>query len=66
MNKKAKPTVDVTTAALRLINGPGMTLETLYIMLQAERQHRFPDEITEMYIDALQTAITLMEQPMFD
>ena len=66
MNKKAKHTVDVTTAALKLAHAPGMKVETLYTMLQAEQQHQFPDDMTEFYIDSLKAAIALMEQPMFD
>jgi len=66
MNKKAKHTVDITTAALKLAYAPGMKIETLYTMLQAEQQHQFRDGMTEFYIDSLKAAITLMEQPMFD
>jgi hypothetical protein len=66
MTNKAKHTVNVATAALKLAYAPGMKVETLYTMLRAEQQHQFPDDMTEFYIDSLKAAITLLEQPMFD
>lgn len=66
MIKSTHRPVDVTAAALRLVNAPGMTIQDLYNMLQAEQQHQFKDELSELYIDSIQAAITLMEQPMFD
>jgi len=66
MTNKAKRNVDITTAALKLAYAPGMNVQALYTMLQAEQQHQFRDELTEMCIDTLKTAITLLEQPMFD
>jgi hypothetical protein len=59
--KNTKSPINITTAALKLAHAPGMTLETLCIMLQAERQQQFKDEMTDMYINALGEAIVLLE-----
>lgn len=66
MTNNIKTGLDITKAAVKLAYANGMTLPTLYTMLQAEKQHQFRDDMTEFYIAAITEAIALLENPAFN
>ena len=66
MTNNIKTGLDITKAAVKLAYAPGMNLQTLYTMLQAEKQHQFRDDMTEFYIASITEAIALLEHPMFN
>ncbi len=66
MTNKQNYNVAVVKAALDLIERPGMTVNKLRDLREAEiRGCGREDELDQMYYDVLVAAIDLMERPLF-
>lgn len=61
-----KRTIAVTTAALHLLERPGMTIDKLRTFRENFIKSGGPsDEIDQMYYDAILAAIEMMTNPIF-
>ena len=66
MTSKQNYNVAVVAGALQLVESPGMTIEKLRDLREAELQSGgIKDEVGRMYYDVLLAAIDLMERPLF-
>ena len=62
-SSSSKKAIAVTTAALRLVESPGMTVEKL---ISLRDMAGLPtDELDQMYYDSILTAIEMLTNPMF-
>jgi hypothetical protein len=66
MTSTQKYNIAVVAGALSLLQSPGMSVDKLRDLREAEIQSAgAQDEIDRMYYDAIITAIEMMERPMF-
>lgn len=66
INNDKKRTIAVTTAALHLLEFPGMTLDGLRALRENFIQGGgAADELDEMYYDSILAAIEMMTNPIF-
>jgi hypothetical protein len=66
MIKNAKYNIAVVTEAIRLLNFSGMTVEKLRMMHEEELNCSLNDEVSQMTVDVILTAIDMLERPMFN
>lgn len=62
---KTKYNVAVVSAALTLLESPGMTVDKLRQMREDQIRVGFADETDQMYYDVILTAIEIMTRPLF-
>lgn len=66
MTSTQKYNIAVVTAAVGLLQSPGMSVHKLRDLREAElRRGDDQDEIDRMYYDAIIAAIEMLERPMF-